>query len=106
MTYLGFCCWRGRPAKEASRQVLAQEAALLGKWLGGGLPSWGKVRTHLDRINPFWGDKCLDGGATRAISIAKVIGRSADAWLVEHQHYLGCFLRRRPFVSQLGPLGA
>ena len=36
-TYLGFCCWRGRPAKDVSRRVLAREAALLGGWLSDGL---------------------------------------------------------------------
>jgi hypothetical protein len=39
--------------KEVSRRVLAWEAMLLGGWLGDGLPSWGKVRTHLNRVSPF-----------------------------------------------------
>jgi hypothetical protein len=52
-TYLGFCCWRDRPAKEVGKRVMARETALLGGWLGIGLPSWGKVGTHLDRFNPF-----------------------------------------------------
>ena len=34
-------------------QVLAQEAPLLGGWLGSGLPSWQKVGIHLDQVNPL-----------------------------------------------------
>jgi hypothetical protein len=41
--------------KEVSRQVVAQEASLLGGWLGYGLPSWEKFETHLNRVSPFWG---------------------------------------------------
>ena len=52
-TYLGFCCWRGRLAKEVGRRAMAREASLLGGWLGSGLPSWGKVKTHLNWVNPF-----------------------------------------------------
>jgi hypothetical protein len=36
-TYLGFCCWRGRPVKEVSRRILARETVFLGGWLGDGL---------------------------------------------------------------------
>jgi hypothetical protein len=36
------------------RRVIARETELLGRWLGDGLPSWGKVGTHLDRVSPFW----------------------------------------------------
>ena len=50
--------------KEVSRRVVAQEMTLLVGWLGNGLPSWGKVRTHLDRVDPFWGAERLDGGAS------------------------------------------
>ena len=43
---------------------MAQETMLLGGWLGVGLPSWGKVGTNLDQVNPFWGAECSDGGAS------------------------------------------
>jgi hypothetical protein len=39
--------------KEVGRHVLAQEARLLGGWLGDALTSWGKDKTHLDRVSPF-----------------------------------------------------
>jgi hypothetical protein len=52
-TYLGFCCWRGRTAKEVGRWKLARETTLLGRWLSDGLTSWGKVETHLDQVDPF-----------------------------------------------------
>jgi hypothetical protein len=58
---LVFCGWRGGPTKEVGRRVKAREMALLGRWLGDGLPSWGKVRTHLDQVIPFRGSS-LDGG--------------------------------------------
>ena len=63
-TYLGFCCWRDRLAKEVGKRVMAREMVLLGGWLGVGLPSWGKVRTHLDCVNPILGAEHLDGGAS------------------------------------------
>jgi hypothetical protein len=50
--------------KKVDRRAVAREASLLGEWLDDGLPSWGKVRTHLDWVNPFWGAKHLDGGAS------------------------------------------
>jgi hypothetical protein len=31
--------------KEASKQVMVREIALLGGWLDVGLPSWGKVNS-------------------------------------------------------------
>jgi hypothetical protein len=40
---------------EVGRRAMAREAALLGGWLGIGLPSWGKVKTDLDQVSPFWG---------------------------------------------------
>ena len=43
---------------------MAQKTMLLGGWLDIGLPSWGKVGTHLDWGNPFWGAERLDGGAS------------------------------------------
>jgi hypothetical protein len=42
-------------AKEVGGRVMAQAGELLGGWLGSGLPSWGKVKTHLDWVSPFWG---------------------------------------------------
>jgi hypothetical protein len=54
-TYHGFCCWRGGPVKKVSRWVVALETVLLGGWLGDGLPSWGKVKTHLNWVDPFGG---------------------------------------------------
>jgi hypothetical protein len=50
--------------KEVDRWALAWETTLLGGWLGDGLPSWGKVRTHLDRVNPFCVAERLDEGAS------------------------------------------
>jgi len=38
---------------DTAGSLLAQEVSLLGGWLGDGLPSWGKVKTHLDRVSPF-----------------------------------------------------
>ena len=52
---------------------MARETVLLGGWLGIGLPSWGKVETHLDRVNPFWGAEHLDGGASRATTAASYL---------------------------------
>jgi hypothetical protein len=39
--------------KEVSRRALAREVSLLGGWLDDGLPSWGKVKTHLDQVSAF-----------------------------------------------------
>ena len=50
-------------------RVLAWEAKLLGGWLGDGLPSWGKVGTHLDWVNPFWGSSAwMEGLAKLSLS--------------------------------------
>jgi len=81
---------------DIGKRVMAREMTLLGGWLGVGLPSWGKVKTHLDRVNPFWVAKHLDGGASRAIAATRSLGHLANAWSVEHRYCLGCFLRRRP----------
>jgi hypothetical protein len=50
--------------KEVGRWVMAREMMLLGGWLNVGLPSWEKVKTHLDRVYPFWGAERPDGGAS------------------------------------------
>jgi hypothetical protein len=50
---------------------MARETVLLDGWLSIGLPSWGKVGTHLDRVNPFWRAEHLDGGASRATTAAR-----------------------------------
>ena len=106
MTYRGFCRWRGRPAKEVIKRALAREASLLGRWLSDGLPSWGKVETHLDRVNPFWGAEHLDGGASQAIAATKSPGHLTDAQVADHRRYLGCFLRRRPSYVMARAVGS
>ena len=80
--------------------------ALLGRWLGDGLPSWGKVGTHLNWVNPFWGAERLDGRASRAIATAKNLGRLTDARLVEHRRCLACFLRWCPSCVEAGAIGS
>jgi hypothetical protein len=72
---------------------MAREASLLGGWLGDGLPSWGKVKTHLIWVNPFWGAELQDGGASRATAAIKGLDHLADAQSVEHRRRLSCFLR-------------
>ena len=72
---------------------MAQETTLLGGWLSVGLPSWGKVRTHLDRVNPFWVAERLDGGDNRAIAATRNLGHLADARSIKRRYYLGCFHR-------------
>jgi hypothetical protein len=79
---------------------------LLGGWLGDGLASWGKVRTHLDQVSPFWGAKCLDGGASRATAAARSVGRLVDARLIKHRHCLGCFFCRCPFHVAVRAIGS
>jgi hypothetical protein len=78
--------------KEVAGRVLAQETVLLGGWLGDGLPSWGKVETHLNQVNPFWGVKHLDGGARRAIAAARSLRCLANKWVAGHCCCLSCFL--------------
>ena len=72
---------------------------LLGGWLGVGLPSWGKVETHLNWVNLFERGERLDGGANRTTAAARSLIYLIDAWSVEHHCCLGCFLRQRlPYV--------
>ena len=100
-----FCCWRGRTAKEVGRRAVAQEMMLLGKWLGDGLPSWGKVGTHLDWVNPFWSIEHLDGGASQATTFASDRVCLTDAQWIEHHCCLGCFLHRFPSYVMARAIG-
>jgi hypothetical protein len=85
---------------------MAREASLLGRWLGDDLPTWGKVGTHLDRVSPFWGAECLDGGASRATIITRGLDCLADARLVERHHRLSCFLCRCPSYVTARAIGS
>ena len=77
---------------EVGRRAMARETVLLGGWFDIGLPSWGKVETHLDRVSPFWGTEHLNGGASQATATTRSLGYHADARSVEHRRCLGCFL--------------
>jgi hypothetical protein len=64
----------------------------------------GKVETHLNRVNPFWGAELLDGGASRVIATTRSLGCLAGARLVERHRCLRCFLRRCPSYVATGAI--